>query len=80
MSTQYLILITFHHMEYSMQFIRNQRGIPIAQLQSLTNGVKRIYSTSGKLLGWYDPASDKTIDARTGNWVGFGDQTMLLLC
>jgi hypothetical protein len=62
-----------------MQFIRNQHGIPIAQLQILSNGVKRIYGTSGKLLGWYDPVSDKTIDARTGNWMGFGDQVMLLI-
>ena len=62
-----------------MQFVRNQRGIPIAQLQTLSNGVRRIYSTKGVLLGWFDPISDKTIDARTGKWMGFGDQIMLLI-
>jgi hypothetical protein len=63
-----------------MQFIRNRRGIPIGQLLVLSNGVKRIYTTSGILLGWYDPACDRTTDAKTGNWMGYGDQTMLLLC
>ncbi|MGB3725562.1 MAG: hypothetical protein WA981_07330 [Glaciecola sp.] len=62
-----------------MQFIRNKNGIPIGQLQTLSNGVKRIFSNKGALLGWYDPVSDKTIDAKTGNWMGYGDQTMLLL-
>ena len=63
-----------------MQFIRDNRGIPIGRMQILGNGVRQIYSVNpSRLLGWYDPNSDKTIDARTGNWMGFGDQTMLLL-
>ena len=63
-----------------MQFIRNRHGIAIGQLQILNNGVRNIYSVSPcRLLGWYDPSMDKTIDARTGNWMGFGDQTLLLL-
>lgn len=63
-----------------MQFIRNNKGIAIGKLQVLNNGVKRIYSVNpSRLLGWYDPASDRTIDVSTGNWIGFGDQTFLLL-
>lgn len=63
-----------------MQFIRNNKGIAIGKLLVLDNGVKRIYSLNpSRLLGWYDPTSDKTIDAKSGSWIGFGDQTFLLL-
>ncbi len=63
-----------------MQFIRNSKGHSIGMFQVLSSGVKQIYSVNpSKLLGWYDPVSDKTIDASTGNWMGFGDQTFLLL-
>ena len=63
-----------------MQFIRNNKGIAIGMLQVLDNGVKRVYSVKpSRLLGWYDPLSDKTIDSSTGRWIGFGDQTFLLL-
>jgi hypothetical protein len=66
-------------MESIMQFIRNQKGISIGKLLILPNGVIRIYSASGALLGWYDPGIGHTVNAKTGNWMGFGDQTMLLL-
>lgn len=62
-----------------MQFIRNQKGVVIGKLLTLQNGGKRIYGNNGQLLGWYDPESDRTVNAKTGNWMGFGDQTMLLL-
>lgn len=63
-----------------MQFIRNSRGIAIGKLHVLDNGVKRIYSVSpSRLLGWYDPESDRTVDAINGSWIGYGDQTFLLL-
>ncbi len=63
-----------------MEFIRNSKGIAIGKLQILQNGIKRIYSLNpSRLLGWYDPASDRTVDASTGSWFGYGDQTFLLL-
>ncbi|WP_100644032.1 hypothetical protein [Alteromonas facilis] len=62
-----------------MQYIRDNQGIAIGKLWVLNNGNKRIYSANGILLGWYDASSDRTIDAKTGSWMGFGDQTMLLL-
>ena len=63
-----------------MQFIRNKHGIAIGKFQVLNNGVKHIYSVNpSRLLGWYDPASDRTIDVSTGGWFGYGDQTFLLL-
>jgi phage/plasmid primase-like uncharacterized protein len=62
-----------------MQFIRDNAGRSIGLLQTLQNGTRRIFTTGGTNLGWYDPTIDKTISARTGNWIGEGDQTIGLL-
>lgn len=63
-----------------MHYIRNKNGVAIGMLNTVGNGVKQVYSLNPtRLLGWYDPQSDKTICAKTGNWMGFGDQTVLLL-
>ncbi len=63
----------------TVQFVKNKQGRVIGQIHFLQNGIKQIRTSSGLLLGWYDPVSDKTIDARTGNWFGYGDQIMALL-
>ncbi len=63
-----------------MQYIRNKNGIAIGMLNLVSNGVKQVYSLNPtRLLGWYDPKSDKTISASTGSWMGYGDQTLFLL-
>lgn len=63
----------------AVQFVKNKQGRVIGQIHFLQNGIKQIRNSSGLLLGWYDPVSDKTIDAKTGNWFGYGDQIMGLL-
>ncbi|MGS2721017.1 hypothetical protein [Paraglaciecola aestuariivivens] len=63
-----------------MQYIRNSKGQAIGMQQTLSNGIKQVYSVNpSRLVGWYDPSSDKTINAKTGNWMGYGDQTIMLL-
>jgi hypothetical protein len=63
----------------SMIILRNNKNQVIGRIQTVHNGIKQIRCNKGILLGWYDPASDKTVDARTGNWFSFGDQLTMLL-
>ncbi len=60
-------------------YLRNSKSQLIAMIQIDSNGIKRLRDTKGTLLGWYDPSIDKTISARTGNWVGLGDTLLTLL-
>ena len=63
-----------------MEYIKDNRGVAIGMLQHDYQGVQRIYALNPtRLLGWYDPASDKTICASSGSWIGHGNQVMLLL-
>ncbi len=62
-----------------MQVIRNSRGEVIGHITVVHGGIQQIRSKGGRLLGWYDPQSDRTVDAKTGNWMGIGNQLMMLL-
>lgn len=62
-----------------MNYIRNSNGRVIGWTETVHSGVQQIRNANGKLLGWYDPTSDRTVDARTGNWMGIGNQLMILL-
>lgn len=63
----------------STSYVRNHKGQAIGILTILASGVIQIRNSSGILLGWYEPNSDKTIEAKSGNWFGYGNQLTLLL-
>lgn len=62
-----------------MQQVRNNRGEVIGYITTIHDGVQQIRNKTGRLLGWYDPQADRTTDAKTGNWMGVGNQIMMLL-
>ena len=59
--------------------LRNNSGQLIGWIDTVHGGKKQIRNSKSKLLGWYDPESDRTTCARTGNWIGMGDQLTSLL-
>ncbi|MFT6329378.1 MAG: hypothetical protein ACJAYN_001309 [Bermanella sp.] len=61
-----------------IDFVRDYRGRAIGITHLHGNGRREIRLTSGRLLGWFDPAMNRTVRV-TGNFMGEGDQTMGLL-
>ena len=59
--------------------LRNNKGNLIGWIETVHGGRKQIRDSRGALLGWYDSASDKTTCARTGRWIGMGEQLTSLL-
>ena len=59
--------------------LRNNQGNLIGWIETINGGRKQIRNNRGALLGWYDANTDKTTCARTGRWVGMGEQLTSLL-
>lgn len=59
--------------------LRNNRGNLIGWIENVQGGRKQIRDSKGTLLGWYDATNDKTTCARTGRWIGMGEQLTSLL-
>lgn len=59
--------------------LRDNKGQLIGWIETVNSGRKQIRDSRGSLLGWYDAASDKTTCARTGRWIGMGEQLTALL-
>ncbi len=59
--------------------LRDNKGNLIGWIETEHAGRKTIRNSRGILLGWYDSSTDKTTCAKTGRWVGMGDQLTALL-
>jgi hypothetical protein len=59
-------------------FIKSAAGPAFGIKHQYPDGRVEVRTKAGKLLGWYDPASDRTVKPSYG-FVGEGDQTMGLL-
>jgi hypothetical protein len=59
--------------------LRDNKGNLIGWIETAHGRRKQIRDSRGTLLSWYDVASDKTTYARTGRWVGMGEQLTAFL-
>ncbi len=59
--------------------LRDNKGNLTGWIETVHGGRKQIRDNRGILLGWYDASSDKTTCARTGRWIGMGEQLTSLL-
>jgi hypothetical protein len=59
--------------------LRDNRGLLIGWIDTIHGGRKQIRDNKGTLLGWYDATSDRTTCAKTGRWIGMGEQLTALL-
>jgi len=55
------------------QVVRGKRGEELARIRKLGDGRFEMRDRKGKVLGVYDPRTDRTLDAR-GNSLGLGNQ------
>lgn len=58
--------------------IRDRRDFIIGYIEDMTQGRQRAFDFAGRILGTYDPATGKTVDA-TFRIVGTGNQLMGLI-